>query len=70
MSNIVYLIPLFGILGLGVMALKSAWVMRQNDGNESMKEIAGYIARGAMTFLKAEWKILSYYALVAGLLLA
>ena len=70
MSNIIYLIPLFGILGLAVMALKSAWVSRQNDGNDRMKEIAGYIARGAMAFLRAEWRILTYYAVVAGLLLA
>ncbi len=70
MSNIIYLIPLFGILGLAVMTIKSAWVTSQNEGNETMQEIAGYIARGAMTFLQAEWRILTYYAAVAGLLLA
>ena len=35
-----------------------------------MVELSGYIADGAMAFLKAEWKILFYFAVIAGLLLA
>lgn len=34
-----------------------------------MMELAGYIADGAMAFLKAEWKVLSYYVVIAALLL-
>jgi K(+)-stimulated pyrophosphate-energized sodium pump len=32
-----------------------------------MNELAGYIADGAMAFLRAEWKILSYFVVVAGI---
>src|SRR5215203_2416031 len=35
-----------------------------------MKEIAAYIAEGAMAFLRAEWKILTYFGIVVALLLA
>ena len=35
-----------------------------------MKEIAKYISEGAMAFLKAEYKILTYFVIIAGLLLA
>ena len=35
-----------------------------------MTEIAKYIAEGAMAFLKAEYKILTYFVIIAGLLLA
>src|SRR5690554_3569064 len=35
-----------------------------------MKVLAGYIADGSMAFLKAEWKVLSYFAVIAGILLA
>jgi K(+)-stimulated pyrophosphate-energized sodium pump len=35
-----------------------------------MKEISTYIAEGAMAFLKAEWKILTYFGIVVALLLA
>ena len=34
-----------------------------------MKEISTYIAEGAMAFLKAEWKILTYFVIIGALLL-
>src|SRR6478736_2988044 len=34
-----------------------------------MKEISTYIAQGAMAFLRAEWKILGYFAIIVALLL-
>lgn len=66
MENFIYLIPAFGIIGLIVMAIKSAWVSKQSAGNDRMKEIAGYVAEGAMAFLKAEYRILAIYVLIAG----
>lgn len=69
-SNLIYAIPLLGIIGLIVMAGKSAWVSRQDAGDKNMQELAGYIADGAMAFLKAEWKILSFFVLIAAALLA
>jgi len=65
-----YLIPALGIVGLIVMALKSAWVSKQDAGDEKMQNLAGKIARGAMAFLRAEWKVLSYFAIIAAALLA
>lgn len=70
MENLIYLIPALGIVGLLVMAVKSAWVSKQETGDETMNELAGYIAKGAMAFLKAEWKVLSFFVVVAALLLA
>jgi K(+)-stimulated pyrophosphate-energized sodium pump len=69
-NNLIYLIPLMGIAGLIVMALKSAWVSKQDAGDESMTKLAGYIADGAMSFLKAEWKVMGYFVVIAALLLA
>ncbi|MGZ4033417.1 MAG: sodium-translocating pyrophosphatase [Bacteroidia bacterium] len=68
--NIIYLAPALGILGLIVMAIKSAWVSKQDAGDKNMQELAGYIADGAMAFLKAEWKVLSIFVLFAAALLA
>ncbi|MCU0442048.1 MAG: sodium-translocating pyrophosphatase [Bacteroidia bacterium] len=70
MENVIYLIPALGLVGLAIMAVKSAWVNKQESGDAKMTELAGYIANGAMAFLKAEWKILSYFVVVAALLLA
>jgi K(+)-stimulated pyrophosphate-energized sodium pump len=69
-TYLIYLIPVFGLVGIIVMAIKSAWVTKQETGDASMNQLAGYIADGAMAFLRAEWKILSYFVIVAGILLA
>lgn len=68
-STILYLIPALGILGLVVMAIQSAWVTKQPTGEANMVELSTYIAEGAMAFLKAEWKILTYFAIVASIIL-
>ncbi len=69
-NNLIYLIPLFGVLGLILTATRSAWVTKQDAGDGNMAELAGYIADGAMAFLKAEWKVLTYFVIIAGILLA
>lgn len=69
MNSIFYLVPAFGVLALLYTMIKSSWVTKQDAGNDRMKEIAKYIAEGAMAFLKAEYKILTYYVVIAGLLL-
>lgn len=67
---VLYLVPALGIVGLLVMAIKSSWVNKQETGDKTMVDLAGHIAKGAMAFLRAEWKILSYFVVIAGLLLA
>jgi K(+)-stimulated pyrophosphate-energized sodium pump len=69
MNITLLLIPVLGVVGLIAMAIKSAWVTKQDAGDAKMQELAGYIAAGAMAFLRAEWKILSYFAVIAAILL-
>lgn len=69
-TYLIYLIPVFGLVGIAVMLAKSAWVTKQDTGDAKMNELAGYIADGAMAFLRAEWKVLSYFVAIAFLLLA
>jgi K(+)-stimulated pyrophosphate-energized sodium pump len=68
--NLFYLVPAFGVLALLYTFIKSAWVSKQDPGNERMVEIARYISEGAMAFLKAEYKVLAYFVVIAALLLA
>lgn len=70
MHSLFYLVPALGIAGLLVMAVKSAWVSKQDAGEANMQELAGYIAKGAMAFLKAEWKVLGIFVALAAALLA
>src|SRR6476661_5763257 len=69
-SYVIYLAPALGILGLIVMAMKSAWVSKQDAGDAKMQELAGHIADGAMAFLKAEWRVLSIFVVITAALLA
>jgi K(+)-stimulated pyrophosphate-energized sodium pump len=69
-SYVIYLVPVLGLVGLAVMAWKSAWVSKQDAGDDKMKELAGYIADGAMAFLKAEWRVLAIFVLITAALLA
>src|SRR5215472_8359995 len=69
MDKLIYLVPAMALLGLLYMFIKFNWVSKQEAGTDRMKEISTYIAEGAMAFLKAEWKILIYFALIVALLL-
>ena len=68
--SIEIIIPLLGIVGLVVMIFKAIWVSKQDQGDSNMIELAGHISRGALAFLKAEWRVLGIFVAIAGLLLA
>ena len=69
MDKLIYLVPAMALLGLLYMFIKFNWVSKQDAGTDRMKEISTYIAEGAMAFLRAEWKILGYFAVIVALLL-
>ncbi len=64
------LIPIFGIAALVYTFLQSNWVNKQDAGDEKMKLISGHIADGAMAFLKAEYRVLTYFVVIVAILLA
>lgn len=69
-SMIIYLVPLCGIIGLLYTAWRFKWVTDQPAGDANMQKLSGYIADGAIAFLKAEWKVLAYFAIPTAILLA
>jgi len=69
MEIIVKYLPLFGVLALAFVFWKNAWVSKQEEGDEKMSNIAKNIADGAMSFLKAEYKILSVFVAAVAILL-
>ena len=70
MNSIVFVIPVMAIIGLIVMALKTIWVKKQDAGDAAMQDLSNHIHNGAMAFLRAEWKVLGYYVVIAAILLA
>ena len=69
MEIIIKILPAFGILGLLFVFVKNNWVTKQEVGNVKMATIAKNISSGAMSFLKAEYKILSIFVICLAILL-
>ncbi len=69
MESLIYIIPLFGVVALLFTYIRTSWISKQEVGTEKMGRISDHITRGAMAFLKAEYKILAIFVvIVAGLL--
>ena len=66
MADLIYILPAFGLLALIYMFFLSGWVNKQDAGEDRMKKLAGYVRDGAMAFLKAEYRILAIFVVLAG----
>ncbi|MEO0470293.1 MAG: sodium-translocating pyrophosphatase [Bacteroidota bacterium] len=70
MDYLIYFLPLAGVVGLAYTFIRSSWVSKQEVGDERMARIAQNIADGAMSFLKAEYRILAIFVAAVAVLLA
>ena len=66
---------LYYVIGAGILAMlyafwKTSWINSQDEGSDRMKQIGASIADGAMSFLKAEYKILAIFVIIVAVLLA
>lgn len=59
--NILILPLLCGIISLIVLFIMKSRIIKKDDGNEKMREIASHIEEGAMAFIKKEYKYLSIF---------
>ena len=69
-SYMIYVPIVMALIGLAFMAIKRAWVLKQDAGDGKMKEISDYIYEGALAFLKAEYRLLAIFVLIASVVLA
>ena len=65
----IYMPIVMAILGLVYMSIKRISVMKQDAGDGKMKEISDHIYAGALAFLKAEYKLLTYFVFGASIAL-
>ena len=66
----IYLPIVMAIIGLLFMGIKRTWVLKQDAGDGKMKEISDHIYEGALAFLKAEYRLLTFFVIGASLVLA
>jgi len=69
-SMMIYAPIVLALIGLAYMWVKRSWVLKQDAGDGKMNEIASHIYEGALAFLKAEYKLLSIFVVVASIALA
>ncbi|MCZ8332576.1 MAG: sodium-translocating pyrophosphatase [Flavobacterium sp.] len=71
MDNFMIYLPIvMAVIGLAFMLYKQAWVLKQDAGDGKMKEISDYIYEGALAFLKAEYRLLTFFVIGASIALA
>ncbi|MFT5348579.1 MAG: K(+)-stimulated pyrophosphate-energized sodium pump, partial [Bacteroidia bacterium] len=66
----IYMPIAMAIIGLLYMVVKKGWVMKQDAGDGVMKEISNHIYDGALAFLKAEYRLLAIFVVIASVVLA
>ena len=59
MTNLFYLVPLAAILALGFAWYFFRQMMKESEGSATMKEIALFVRKGAMAYLKQQYKVVT-----------
>jgi K(+)-stimulated pyrophosphate-energized sodium pump len=65
----IYVALIAGVASIA-LAIYFAWIVLKKDpGNERMIEVSGYIEKGAKTFIKVQYKVLSVFVIVLALII-
>lgn len=63
-SDLFYFVPISSILALGFAYYFYARLMKESEGTEKMASIALYVRKGAMAYLKQQYKVVGFFFLV------
>ena len=64
-SFMIWMPIVLALLGLAFMWAKRSWVLKQDAGDGKMADIADHIYEGALAFLKAEYRLLTFFVIGA-----
>lgn len=65
-----WLVPIASVAALGMAWFFFRQMMREDEGTARMKEIAGHVRRGAMAYLKQQYKVVTIVFIVLALIFA
>ena len=68
--SVFWIIPLASICALGMAWVFFRQMMKEEEGTARMKEIAGHVRRGAMAYLKQQYKVVTLVFIVLALIFA
>lgn len=65
-----WLIPIASVVALGMAWIFFRSMMKEDEGTERMKEIAAYVRKGAMAYLKQQYKVVTIVFVVLAIVFA
>ena len=68
--NYFYLVPAASVVALSFAFYFYKKMMKESEGTEKMKSIAGYVREGAMSYLRQQYKVVALVFIVLALLFA
>ncbi len=69
-ANIFWFIPIASLLALGFAYYFFRSMMKENEGTDIMKEIASHVRKGAMAYLKQQYKVVTIVFIVLAIFFA
>lgn len=69
-NNIFYLVPISAIVALGFAYYFFKQMMKESEGTATMKKIAAHVRKGAMAYLKQQYKVVTIVFVVLALIFA
>lgn len=64
LNNLFWIVPACSIIALIFARIFFQGMMKEPEGTDTMKRIAGHVRRGAMAYLKQQYKIVGIVFLV------
>src|SRR5690554_1682771 len=68
-SNVAWVGLVASVIGLAFAGYSVRWLLAQDTGNDRMRQIAGYIQRGAQAFLSREYRYVAMLVVLVTVLL-
>ena len=70
LSNLFWIVPVASVLALFFAWFFFRQVMKESEGTDLMKKIASHVRKGAMAYLKQQYKVVGIFFLVLTILFA
>ena len=67
-NSLFWLVPLNSILALAFAYYFYNQMMKENEGTDRMKQIASYVRKGAMAYLKQQYKVVGIFFIIMTIL--
>ena len=68
--TVFWLVPIASVVALGMAFMFFRQMMKEDEGTQRMREIAGHVRKGAMAYLKQQYKVVTIVFIVLALIFA